>query len=410
MIAITKIQEQHTAGPQVIGFDYQFYYFMFLALDLKFGQKIGFEVKDDVHIDKEDGTTILYQTKHTIIKNAKGNPQNLTDLDTDLWKTLSNWVDFINADKSFDFLDKHTFILVTNKSKSNNDFIASLNIFKADNDFDNIKSKIKELETKTKDETLKGYLKKVAKLSKSKLELFLKKLKIETGYNEIITSIKNRLLELYREEHIVDSIYDSLYSNLQLSKYFEIKSGKKFEVTFDDFNKKFGKCFKASTGIKKLPPRDFPILLPENPEEQIFIKQLLDVGEIQTGSEDIIKYTTLMLKFLRHYTYWSDEENFILISESEDFKKDSISRWDNEFKAKYRKIYRKTSSGTTIESLEGEIKDLSIELVEYIRKLDLSIGDYLPLGVDFTNGHYYLLSNNLEIGWHFDWGNKYQKE
>ena len=189
----------------------------------------------------------------------------------------------------------------------------------------------------------------------------------------------------------------------------EIKSGQKFEITFVDFNKKFGKCFKVSAGVQKLPTRNFPILLPENPEEQIFIKQLLDVGEIQAGSQDVIKYTTLMLKFLRHYTYWSDEENFILFSEAEDFKRDSISRWDNEFKAKYRQIERKISSGATIESLESEIKDLSIGLVEYIRRLDLSIGDYLPLGVDFTNGHYYLLSNKLEIGWHFDWQNKYKE-
>ena len=58
---------------------------MFLALELRNGQKIGFEIKDDVHIDREDGTTIWYQAKHTI-----GTLQNLTTLDTDLWKTLSN--------------------------------------------------------------------------------------------------------------------------------------------------------------------------------------------------------------------------------------------------------------------------------------------------------------------------------
>ena len=30
---------------------------MFLSLELLQGQKIGFEVKDDIHIDKHDGTT-----------------------------------------------------------------------------------------------------------------------------------------------------------------------------------------------------------------------------------------------------------------------------------------------------------------------------------------------------------------
>jgi len=121
-----------------------------------------------VHIDKEDGTTILYQAKHTIIKNAKGNPQNLTDL----WKTISNWIDFINADKSSDFLKTYTSILVTNKAESNNDFITTLNTFKADYNSDKVKLKIDELGNKTQEETPKKYFKKVTKLSKIKLEQF----------------------------------------------------------------------------------------------------------------------------------------------------------------------------------------------------------------------------------------------
>lgn len=403
-----SIQEQHTAGAQAIGFDYQFYYFMLLALELRHGQKVGFEVKDDVHIDKADGTTILFQTKHSVLTSSNGAIQNLTTLDSDLWKTLSNWTNFIKKGKE-NYLNKHSFVLATNKNENSNQFINALHQFKIDEDIDNILAKLNDIKTKTKDETLQKYIENLISLDKTKLSSFLSKISIETGVDEIIKRIKNKLLELYRENHIVETIYDSLYSNLQLSKYLEIKSGQKFEITFDDFNKKFGKCFKVSTGVQKLPTRNFPILLPENPEEQIFIKQLLDVGEIQAGSQDVIKYTTLMLKFLRHYTYWSDEENFILFSEAEDFKKDSISRWDNKFKGKYRQIERKISSGTTIESLESEIKDLSIGLVEYIRRLDLSIGDYLPLGVDFTNGHYYLLSNKLEIGWHFDWQNKYKE-
>jgi hypothetical protein len=99
MNKVQTIQEQHTAGAQSIGFDYQFYYFMFLALDLKMGQKIGFEVKDDIHIDKEDETTILFQAKHSILKSSSGTIKNLTTLDSDLWKTLNNWADMIKANK-----------------------------------------------------------------------------------------------------------------------------------------------------------------------------------------------------------------------------------------------------------------------------------------------------------------------
>lgn len=411
MDSIVAIQEKHTAGPKLIGFDYQFYYFMLLALDLKFGQKIGFEVKDDVHIDKEDGTTILIQTKHTIQKNSNGEIENLTTFDSDLWKTLSNWADFIKTDKSkLNFLNTHSFILVTNKNENKNHLISLLVQFKTENKIDNVLEKLKELENKSLDENLKNYINNVISLRGRKLKHFLQNLTIETGVDEVIKKIKNRLIELYKDTNIAEVIFDSLYSELQSTKYLEIKEGNRFEISFDDFTKKFGRCFKVASEIKPLPKRNFPILLPDDLENQIFIKQLLDIGEVQNGSEDIRKYTTLMLRFVRHFTYWSDEENFILLTEAERFKQESISRWANEFKSRYRKIERKINSGLDIDEFEEEIKDLGIELVEYIRKQDLSIPGYSSLGIDFSNGHYYALSDNLEIGWHYDWENKYKKE
>jgi hypothetical protein len=408
---MNTIQDQHTAGPIAIGFDYQFYYFMYLAIALKQGQKIGFEVKDDVHIDEQDGTTILYQTKHTIVKNTQGTLQNLTTLDIDLWKTLSNWVDFINADgTSSTFLNENSFILVTNKSENNNDFITALTLFKSDNDIDKIVLKINELENKTQDETLKKYLKKVSKLSKSKMRLFLKKLVIETDNDGIIEKIKNRLLEKYYQADLVDPIFESLSANLNMAKYLDIKDRKSFEISSEDFAKRFGKCFKVATEIKPLPRREFPVLLPDDLENQFFIKQLLDIGEIQAGSNYIRDYTMQMLKFLNHFTYWSEEENFILLTDIEEFKNNSIQIWINEFKAKYRQVERQINAGSAIEDLEDEVKNLAIDLVDYIRKQDLSIPGFSALGVEFSNGHYYALSDKLEIGWHFDWGNKYKKE
>ncbi|OXA93815.1 rhoptry family protein [Flavobacterium hercynium] len=408
---MSTIQDKHTAGPIAIGFDYQFYYFMYLAIDLKQGQKIGFEVKDDVHIDKKDGTTILYQTKHSIVKNANGEIQNLTTLDSDLWKTLNNWTDFITADKkNSSFLNENEFILVTNKSENNNDFMTTLTLFKLDNDINKVVLKINELKNKTQDETLKKYIKNVGKLGKNKLKVFLRKLIIETDNDGIIEKIKDRILEKYYQADLVNPIFESLLSNLNMAKYLDIKDRKKFEISSEDFAKRFGKCFKVATEIRPLPRREFPVLLPDDLENQVFIKQLLDIGEIQTGSNDIRDYTTQMLKFLNHFTYWSEEENFILLTDVKEFKDNSIQIWTNEFKAKYRQIKRQIDVGSSINDLEDEVKELAIDLVDYIRKQDLSIPGFSALGVEFSNGHYYALSDNLEIGWHFDWGNKYKKE
>lgn len=405
-----SILEQHTVGPQVIGFDYQFYYFMYLAVGLRTGEKVGFEVKDDVHIDNPDGTSVLIQTKHSIGTNAAGEIENLTTLDLDLWKTLSNWVDFIKADANKnDFIAKYSFVLATNKNVQNNDFVNCHNDFNKDNDIDKIIDKLKEFKKKTTDKVLKRYITNVNLLGKKNLKEFLQKLKIEAGFDQIIQQIKNRILETVKQEKFVEAVYESLHSNLSDSKYFDIKGKKKFEFTQEEFNKRFGKCYQCAFERDSLPPRNIPVLLPENLEDQVFIKQLIDIGDIVSGSEDIRDYTTQMLKFLNDFTYW-DDYDFLIPATIKSFNEDSITIWKNEFKSKYRPILNKIDAGISIKDLEEDSKHLGWDLIDYIRRQNLTIPGYLPLGIPSSNGHYYALSNKLEIGWHYDWKNKYKKE
>lgn len=408
MDEISSTQIQHTAGSQAIGFDYQFYYFMLLSLELSHGQKIGFEVKDDVHIDKEDGTTILFQTKHTVLEGGDGTSINLTTLDTDLWKTLSNWASFIKTGGK-DYLNKHSFVLSTNKKEDNNEFISALKVFQTDEDIDKILEKINELEKTTKDETLKKYIKNVASLAKMKLKSFLLKISIETSVDEIILKVKRKILERCLQEKFVIPIFEKLTANFQEAKYVDIKARRNFEISFEDFKNKFGKCFQIAFQENALPKREMPILLPEDLENQTFIKQLIDIGEIQSGSRYIKEYTTQMLKALNHFSLWVDE-NYVLPTDMDDFKNNSIQIWANEFRSKYRQIENKLSSGSSSDELEHEIKNLGIELVDYLRKQDLTIPTYPAIGIEFSNGHYYALSDKLEIGWHFEWEKKYKEE
>jgi hypothetical protein len=116
-----------SASDKSIGFDYQFYFYMFLILDLRHNEKIGIEIKDDIHIDLHDGRLILIQTKHTIQTKKDSSSINLTERDKDLWKTISNWVKVINecADK-LKFIKNTTFQLISNKGLGKNPFISNL--------------------------------------------------------------------------------------------------------------------------------------------------------------------------------------------------------------------------------------------------------------------------------------------
>ena len=118
-----------SADTKIIGFDFQYFYFINELLKLDAGQSIGFEAKDDVHIELPSNRKViiqLVQLKHTVQKNAKKVPTNLADKDDDLWKSLSNWCKVI-CDKTearktnkaqLAYLENTEFILATNKNIS----------------------------------------------------------------------------------------------------------------------------------------------------------------------------------------------------------------------------------------------------------------------------------------------------
>ena len=139
-MSVTKSRYDITsADTKIIGFDYQFFYFMKAVLSLKREQSAGYEAKDDVHITLPDGRLILVQLKHTTQQTSSGTPINLTELDGDLIKSLYNWVLIIcdardgrsEQSSQISFVKNTEFILATNKGIENNDFIN--NIIKVQN-------------------------------------------------------------------------------------------------------------------------------------------------------------------------------------------------------------------------------------------------------------------------------------
>lgn len=406
---MNKVIEQHTAGPQAIGFDYQFYYFMYLSLQLSKGQKIGFEVKDDVHIDTPEGQ-ILYQIKHSIQKNKDGETQNLTLMDIDLWKTLSNWADMINSEKSnTDYIKQTEFLLITNKNENNNSFISKLSDYKEGGDhFDTLYDVLDKTKNTTENDTIKGYIKNFLTLGKRKLKQFFYKLNIETGVDNIIAKIKEQIYFTVKQKRFIDPIYDKLYANLQADKYLEISNRNKFEISFDDFTKKYGKCFQVAFEEKPLPKRNFPIVLPDNIENQTFIKQLIEIGDVDGDSSNIEEYTSYKLNVINHLSYWADE-HFVLPTDLLDFERESILKWKNEYTTRYRTISQRIKNGEKIEDLENEIQALACDLIAFLRRENLTL-DGRQLGIEFSNGYFYSLSDLPKIGWHLNWEEKYNRK
>ena len=404
-----KINNEHTAGPQLIGFDYQFYYFMYLILDLNSGEKIGFEVLDDIHIELANGNIELLQTKHTVQKTPKGEIVNLTERDSDLWKTISNWILFLNnsADKD-EYLNKTVFKLVTNKSINNNTFFNNIIKFQRKQ----IKIKefsdyIKNLHSNTDSLDIKRQIESLKKLNEKKKSKFLNQIQIISEPENIINLIKKRIYKFIRKEERVEDVYNSLFSNMQLDKYLTIIDRKKFEISCEDFSRRYGNCFDFAYEKTVLPKRELNLIYPKDLKSQTFIKQLVDIGEtFESDSDDILRYTTAMLKTFNSLNDWK-ENGDILSTQIIALDDDGIFIWNRIFKERYRDYKSKIESGE-ISHDETLIKQIAIECISEVRKEKLKLKND-ELNEELSNGQFYILSNEPKIGWHIDWEKKYKK-
>jgi hypothetical protein len=401
----TSKQEMTSAADTSVGFDYQFYYFFYLILGLKLGETIGFEIKDDIHIDFANGTTELIQSKHTVQTSVSGNPINLTELSSDLWKTLSHWVDLV--DEQIDrksYLSKTWFKLVTNKSNGSNKFIQNLSAFQNNLlSLSEIKDYLKNLSGRTSDTELKKQIKRVH--SAPALKEFLNKIKLDLNEDDLIQRIKNRIIEKIHFTEKIEDVYNSLHSALRDKNYLDVKSGKKLITTFSEFSNQFRNCFKAGLS-SQLPKRDLPVLLPEKREDQLFVRQLIDIGDIMPfDDEKIIELTTYMLKFVNNYKYWEINDG-LLPSQKEEFERNTRLIWKNSFDKFYRKISKKYLKGEDLLSLDDEIKDAALECLDEMKREALTLDETL-LDTELSNGHFYFLTEEKIIGWHFSWKTRY---
>lgn len=394
-----------SASDKSIGFDYQFYFYMFLILDLRHNEKIGIEIKDDIHIDLYDGRLILIQTKHTIQTKKDLSSINLTERDKDLWKTISNWVKVINecADK-LKFIKNTTFQLISNKGLGKNPFISNLiKLNNSDITVKEFKDYLQILIDEGEDIVINNYIKTLKGLNATLLQNFIKKIELKLDEDNIIDKIKERILEKIFFKERVEDVFNDLYSELKSSEYLEVKKGIKTVLSFEDFVAKFRKCFKKGLN-HKLPIRKFDVLAPLKIEDQKFIIQLVDIGDININDKDeILEYTIQMFQLINNLKKW-EEDGDIVNYEIENFNKQTILIWRNSFREKFRTIKAKINNMDEID--ESEIKYKAIQCLDEMRKAILAIDDTI-LSLELSNGHFYYLTNNDQIGWHYEWQSRY---
>lgn len=411
---VNKTHEESTAADKTsIGFDYQYYYFLNKLLDLKKGQKLGYEVKDDVHIELADGKIVMIQTKHTLKTTEKDEPVNLTERDIDLWKTLYNWVGVINDGElgrdtlrnQLAFITNTEFVLVSNKRENErNSFLANTKKFqKGELEIAAFRDYLGQLIASTKDpkkgeSKLKMYMSSLSQQPDDWLKSFIPRLNFDLDQDDLIKSIRTKIAEkIYEDdENRIDDVFSCVNSQTSVWKFSEVKNGNKLEITFDEVKQRFHKCFHNARS-KNLPNRNFQVSLPDQLEEQIFIKQLVDIGDVDPSDTVIMaEFTTEKLRLSKSLESWI-QQSYLTEDERRQFEEDSIAKWRTSFRRLHR---RRGSSKTPTES--------ALDCLDSVRELELEIQNQ-KIGTSLSHGLFYSLSDRPIIGWLPDWEARYKK-
>ena len=253
MVSKKTQSEKISSEKKSIGFDFQYYFFLWKLLSLKEGESVGLEVKDDVHTELDNDFHIYYQVKHTTQKNADGSPINLRNSDVDLWKTLSNWSKIISdqndgrmcVDSQLKFLTKTCFVIFSNKSKSDTvEILNCINQHRLSPDFcDKIKECLKTTIEGITDTILQGYINDILDLDDEVLSCFFKNVSFDLSETDIIDKCKSAIISDKVEKRRVDEVFSSIDSAIRLDNFIRINTGDKIQISFDEFYKNFRRYY-----------------------------------------------------------------------------------------------------------------------------------------------------------------------
>ena len=398
------------AGGSVAGFIYQIYYYLYRLLTIGVDEVVSLEKFEDVGVEKDKSKT-YYQLKHTS-KSTESKVERMRDRDTDLWKTLSMWVDKIKEGRDEDeqkaWIAESDFVLLSNKSTEDNTFFNKVNAFQKEGKWEELKSYIEEQAAKgSKDD------------AEEEENIEEKKKTIRTYTNNVndYPLLKEFLLKVRPEFKSDDKIREDIEYLLVNQHHFKEKNAKRLretlygklagmlkggslEFSMKSFHETFGELF-VKMKERKFVVTNKACVIPDNPREQTFIKQLTDIYDYMAQTIDDIKNLTLQkLRFENDYNSALD------VSDPDDrsnFEREVKNRWNKQHKKHNKNI----SETTPIE----DVKKAAMQVVESVRDEELLFDDD-KLNSDQSNGCFYYFSdgNRPKIGWRYDWKDIYNGE
>ena len=421
IVAPTKEQSKHSAADIFAAFEYQWNYFVLrLINEIDAESTVSFEYLDDVDTQIK-GKTRLYQIKHSVRTKSNGEIINLSNRDTDLWKTISVWMKII--DEKPQVLDDSKFYLVTNKIISENAFVQAIKWYHKNNNIDELKSAIIAIEdssrNKKDDEVMPDLSNKkgidvsnvITKLLSQKyLGEFCKRISILGESDQLTEQIKQCMVRRFAlNDNRIDWVYNQLMTKLRDDSIDCILNHQPVSYTGAIFADRYQSIL--DVGRQKIHFRtDYSIKdFNGEPRGLLFMKQLFYIKDTDQNDLDrIAELTTRWLCFSNNLQKYYD--NDILIQDDiNNLTKNVQSAWGTSYRSKHRKITSKSS--------DEELCDAGCDTVDDMRNKHFSLADN-PLEDFLSEGCIYYYSNSTTdiipdlplIGWHRDWKIKFKKQ
>lgn len=391
--AILKLNEHDHANKTSAGFIYQDLVLIKKLLYLENdGTTISYEVLDDIHIIKENSTTLV-QVKHSV------NDTPLTERSSDFWKTINKWAKIIEALND----EKLKFVFYTNRQTSvhsklynalqqeTKDYIV---IEKIISDlFDKLQQQENEKKIGSPQNPIFKYVKKIHELSLENKKALFNKLIFEISDQHIVDEIKKKLKYFGVTNSLeIDRAYERLLGIVTDKRYSLAREGKDFLINYEYFRKDLK--FDSLLNLAKHEEIDFDTYYDfkneynEDYHGKTFYKQLKDIDVQDSLIQEYARERAKASSFFKELDLVSSEEEVI--------NKKICEEW----KYIYEDIYEEKISD------ENHHKRQARDCLKQTKNANVRFKQS-DLPKDFIKGILVDLSNIPRIGWRQDWKEKY---
>jgi len=371
------------APGQLLGFTIQYPRALCHLLRASPGSTVCVEVYGDVATVSADGSMHAEEDKSSINSNP------VTDKSTDLWKTLSNWVNAIKAGELV--ASNTTFILYRNKSGK----IGLADIFDQAKTDEEVDVSIDQASEKMKGlgelHAAWSYYKNTIIDNKKILASIIKNFHLETGHGAGYAEVEQET----RNKHVPPSQIKFLVANLNgwLVRHIAEKIAKNLDakITWEEFDSEFRVLFHRARRLELI---DFTLHFPpSNDEVALHLamrpRYLRQVEIIQCGDDELIEAVTDYLKAKINRDRWIEDD---LIDE----------QLAADFEDKLQRFWKNTQKKIDITNKNLTKEERGKLLMTECMVRSETIRNETPPASTIA-GTYHALADKPTLGWHADW-------